>query len=337
MVAPLFDSQGQLRYYIGAQVDVTHLLKDGIGLSSAEGPEQGEDEKDEFKELAELFNDVEIATSRKYGGRLHNQRKLVREETIRRERSPSMTPRPRVLVKEGTPPPHEQPRFPRSPGSPDLSRELVSLKGVYQNWLLVRPYPSLRILFTSPSLRTPGIHQLPFLSKIGGSMRVREEVHDALKSGDGVTAKVCWLTNRDASEGRDRWIHCTPLQDFNGEVGVWMVIVVDPVNQRRKREASVYLPAPIPATRTEDRNDLDDGLQACAPFLKPAPERSPPTPTSPTSTAIPRTPTTPVPRIVRQDVEVGFGSSYLPSPFRLSDCTPTIQSSWGRRPSKEKW
>ncbi|KAI5817131.1 hypothetical protein BZA77DRAFT_343798 [Pyronema omphalodes] len=338
MVAPLIDSQGQLRYFIGAQVDVTNLLKDMIGLSSAEDQlVDNEVEHDEFQELAELFNDMEINTSKKYGGRLHSGRKVVQRGGIRRERSPStISQRPRVLVKAGTPP-YDPATFPPSPsaglaGSP----EFASLKGVYKNWLLVRPYPSLRILFTSPSLRTPGIHQLPFLSKIGGSTRVRDEVHEALQNGTSVTAKVVWLTNRDQSEGRERWIHCTPLQDAHGEVGVWMVIVVDPINQRRRREASVYMPAPIPATIPATISEHDEERKyACAPFL--SADRMPPTPqhSSPPTTpamkpkmpVMPVTPNTPLPAIVRQEVELPdfsptSSNSSMPSPFRLSSRIP---------------
>jgi hypothetical protein len=93
----------------------------------------------------------------------------------------------------------------------------------------VRPFPSLRILFASPSLRTPGIHQLPFPSKIGGSPQVREELICALRSSRSVTAKILWLTNRDKpGDGRERWVHCTPLLNGNGDVGVWVVVLVDP-------------------------------------------------------------------------------------------------------------
>lgn len=93
-------------------------------------------------------------------------------------------------------------------------------------YLLVRPYPSLRILFASPSQRVPGILQSPFLDKIGGSARVREELTAAFAEGRGVTAKVRWLS-RSQEEGRSRWIHCTPLIGINGQIGVWMVVIVD--------------------------------------------------------------------------------------------------------------
>lgn len=123
-------------------------------------------------------------------------------------------------------------------------------------YLLLRPSPSLRILFTSPSLRVPGILQSRFLDRIGGSPRIRDSLAEALASGKrGVTAKIRWLTRSAAharqtlpseedgrsvspEEGRPRWIHCTPLLGAHGEVGVWMVILIDidisdPQNQDR--------------------------------------------------------------------------------------------------------
>ena len=93
-------------------------------------------------------------------------------------------------------------------------------------YLLIRPYPSLRILFASPTLRVPGILQSPFLNKIGGSSRVRDELTTALAEGRGVTAKVRWVSRVD-EDGRNRWIHCTPLLGSNGQIGVWMIVLVD--------------------------------------------------------------------------------------------------------------
>jgi len=64
------------------------------------------------------------------------------------------------------------------------------------------------------------------MDKIGGSTRVHEELSTALAEGRGVTAKVRWLSRTD-EEGRNRWIHCTPLVGSNGQIGVWMVVLVD--------------------------------------------------------------------------------------------------------------
>lgn len=300
MVAPLFDCHGVLRYFVGAQVDVTQVLLDGAGMDSlapalghlpsqppdgrAEGGHGDGDGGDVFRELTELFNDAEIETARRFGGRMHSGRRRPRREGPSRERDGPFRERDgrgrsRVILKEGTPPPPAKAAPPSSTavagaGAAEAGAGTraettaaetagaargTALKGVYQNYLLVRPYPSLRILFTSPSLRTPGIHQLHFMHKVGGSARVRDELHEALRVGKGVTAKVLWLTSRPGhchpthgchggasatASGRERWVHCTPLLDATGDVGVWMVIVVDPPGgsaRRQMREAMYQL------------------------------------------------------------------------------------------------
>ena len=68
--------------------------------------------------------------------------------------------------------------------------------------------------------------QSPFMNKIGGSSRVQDELTSALAEGRGVTAKVRWVSKAD-EEGRNRWIHCTPLIGSNGQIGVWMVVLID--------------------------------------------------------------------------------------------------------------
>lgn len=307
MVAPLFDCHGVLRYFVGAQVDVTQVLLDGAGMDSLapalgdlpsrppdgraeDGRGDGNGDGDVFRELTELFNDAEIETARRFGGRMHSGRRRPRHEGPSRERDGPFRERhgrdrSRVVLKEGTPPPLAKAVPPSSTaaagaaaadaaaaGAGTRAAEAettaaetagaargTALKGVYQNYLLVRPYPSLRILFTSPSLRTPGIHQLHFMHKVGGSARVRDELHEALRVGKGVTAKVLWLTSRPGhchpthgchagasatASGRERWVHCTPLLDATGDVGVWMVIVADPPGgsaRRQMREAMYRL------------------------------------------------------------------------------------------------
>lgn len=108
------------------------------------------------------------------------------------------------------------------------------LGGVYDHYLLVRPAPYLRILFASPSLRFPGMVQSSLMERIGGSPQLRGQIEQALRQGQSVTAKVKWMNlagKRSGSHlsqgGRNRWIHATPLLGRNGEVGVWMVVLVD--------------------------------------------------------------------------------------------------------------
>ena len=100
-------------------------------------------------------------------------------------------------------------------------------------YLLVRPYPSLRITFTSPALRIPGLLQTKFLDRIGGPQQVREGILDSLAHGTSVTAKISWLTGnnglsgRGSTEGKPRWIHCTPMLGSDDKVGVWMIVMVE--------------------------------------------------------------------------------------------------------------
>lgn len=77
---------------------------------------------------------------------------------------------------------------------------------------------------------------------IGGSNHVREELTAALADGRGVTAKVCWIS-KHGEEGRNKWVHCTPLLGINGQIGVWMIVVVDDERHRivRERERGVRI------------------------------------------------------------------------------------------------
>ena len=244
MVAPLRDSRGALRYFVGAQVDVSGLAKDCTDLPGlrrmldrrqhvpGEEDEDEDEEKDEFQELSEMFNLAELDIVRKHGGRMH------REHVDEKDDTSASWHRPRLLLKE-----ESGGGIPRAPEAPmDQPARTIHgrLSGVYSHYLLVRPYPSLRILFTSPSLRVPGILQSPFMNRIGSSERVRNELTAALAEGRGVTAKIRWVTRSD-DEGRNRWIHCTPLLGANGNIGVWMIVLVDDDTSQPKRR---FRPAP---------------------------------------------------------------------------------------------
>ncbi|KAL8842437.1 MAG: hypothetical protein Q9170_000565 [Blastenia crenularia] len=244
MIAPLCDSRGQIRYHVGAQVDVSGLVKDCTDLESfqqlvmnqADKPDSLPNEhddaqkKDEFQELSEMLNMGELESVRRFGGKMHRE-SYEEDDDASRNGAPH---RPRLLLKE--------PTADLASSSGLGNRISGKLSGIFQHvclpepeadrgaddakYLLIRPYPSLRILFTSPTLRVPGILQSPFMNKIGGSSRVRDELTSALAEGRGVTAKVRWVTKAD-EDGRNRWIHCTPLIGSNGQIGVWMVVLVD--------------------------------------------------------------------------------------------------------------
>ena len=77
MCVPLRDQVGSVKYFLGAQLDITGLVKDCTALDSlqkvfdAQKPRKGQtlngqspikpaEEKDQFKELCELFNEQEL-------------------------------------------------------------------------------------------------------------------------------------------------------------------------------------------------------------------------------------------------------------------------------------
>ena len=79
---------------------------------------------------------------------------------------------------------------------------------------------------------------------------MREGLLDAMKEGVGVTAKVTWLFNKTDrqsgghQEGKQRWIHCTPLLGSDEKIGVWMVVMIEneEVTGRLNRNNIINLP-----------------------------------------------------------------------------------------------
>ncbi|EME89475.1 K+-channel ERG [Pseudocercospora fijiensis CIRAD86] len=246
MLAPLYDNKGEVRYFLGAQIDVSSLIDRGRGLESfaqllaqdrqgnrAAGygvsSESGRDPKVVLGDLGQLLSEEEAAI---ITNRTSNRSTLVpssmssmHSSTLKSSRARPKSSR--VVLGMDTAPRDLWP-------SANLGSN-GRLPGVYQNYLLVRPYPSLRITFTSPSLRIPGLLQTKLLDRIGGPSTIREGLEEALSRGTGVTAKVTWLTspnqpNAKLPRGPARWLHCTPLLGSDDRVGVWMIVIVEDEN-----------------------------------------------------------------------------------------------------------
>ena len=72
--------------------------------------------------------------------------------------------------------------------------------------------------------------QAEFFNYVGGSIRVRENLKEAMNEGRGVTAKIRWLAqpnSKGEGVGPPRWIHCTPLIDHKSCAGAWVVVLVN--------------------------------------------------------------------------------------------------------------
>ena len=115
MIAPLCDSRGQIRYFIGAQVDVSGLVKNCTELesfhrltldqrnsqqiSNSRSNSRDMTKKDEFQELSEMLNMSELKTVKEWGGRMHREHQDVETEG----EGVSTPHKPRLLLKEPSP------------------------------------------------------------------------------------------------------------------------------------------------------------------------------------------------------------------------------------------
>ncbi|KAL8995246.1 MAG: hypothetical protein Q9169_004982 [Polycauliona sp. 2 TL-2023] len=275
MTAPLYDNKGVVRYFIGAQVDISGLVEEGRGLDSFErylaesrrnrnSDQSSYNNQKHMKILSEFSQMLSPDESSVFTGQGHSREGSLHESehgnsraTRQGRRDPNTRQRRRVLGNEDE---DEQDKE-RNAWALTWLGPSGKLPGVYQNYLLLRPHPSLRIIFVSPALRIPGLLQAPFLSRIGGPPHVRSGLLSAFENGEGITAKITWLPSgrvdteggesslantrpgssgsrqhtsttfnnayQGNSEGKTRYISCTPLLGSDDRIGVWMIVMVE--------------------------------------------------------------------------------------------------------------
>lgn len=144
MIAPLMDSRGVIRYYIGAQVDVSGLLKSCSELPGLAKLVDDEYERkhstksikkhkrDEFQELSEMFNGAELDTVRRHGGSMH--REYV-DDSDTDSMHGGNAQRPRLMLSDPTQEILDKHKEQIAPGVPTVEKERINgkLAGVYQN------------------------------------------------------------------------------------------------------------------------------------------------------------------------------------------------------------
>ncbi|KAK5937758.1 hypothetical protein PMZ80_009887 [Knufia obscura] len=271
MVAPLHDKNGKLKYHIGAQVDVTGLIEGGRALQGfqrflnrrAEKQRQDDrrsrrqDEDDDqrrkkralarLRDLSETF-DLEESSVVQANSRSTS---LTRDDDDDGSIG-SMDRRQRRVYgdsdasdiddeDEGQ---QQNDASEWKLGQAGDGRLSGKLPGVYDSFMLIRPAPSLRIVFVSPKLRRIGnVLQTPFLSHVAAPNATLTGLAQSLKAGVPVSAKIHFTPergqNRDGTElrngtkhedgrnGRAIWVSCTPLLGADDRVGVWMCVVVE--------------------------------------------------------------------------------------------------------------
>ncbi|KAJ9653251.1 hypothetical protein H2198_007554 [Neophaeococcomyces mojaviensis] len=287
MIAPLHDNNGKVKYHIGAQVDVTGLVEGGRALDGFQRylNRRNEGQRREERELARQNLDDEQRRKKRALARLRDLSEMfdLEESAVVRETSRAnslsrddddnrslasmdrqKTPR-RVLgdsdLSEDEEEAREQDREDAAnwtladSGNGRLSGKLP---GIYDSFMLFRPYPSLRIVFVSPKLRKLGnVLQTPLLSHVAAPGGVLNGLTESLKAGVPVSAKLHFMPERgvkregtrlkngtkheDGKNGKAIWVSCTPLLGSDERIGVWMCVVVERLKVgTSKRRPPVY-------------------------------------------------------------------------------------------------
>ncbi len=273
LVAPLHDDKGKVKYFIGAQVDVTGLVENGRGLDAFERYltyRQFEDESKstvdadtqrkkkalkKLRELSEMF-DLEESAVVQTASRASS---MSRNSDAGSASSSGRRSNRRVLGEddedsEQEEAPDEDDKDAWKLGSAGFSGLSGKLPGIYETFMLIRPAPSLRIIFVSPKLRKIGkVVQSPFLSHVAATATTLEGLKESFTTGTPVLAKINFLPqagesrdgvktdsghrHEDGGHGRACWISATPLVGSDDRIGVWMIVVVE--KNKAKRTAKV--------------------------------------------------------------------------------------------------
>ncbi|EXJ77366.1 hypothetical protein A1O3_09592 [Capronia epimyces CBS 606.96] len=271
LIAPLHDDKGNVKYYIGAQADVTGLVERGSGLDGFGRylvTEENETREGEIggtavdasspsarkskvlaklRDLSETFDLEESAVVRSHS----RSASTARDDDERSIGSSRRAPRRLIpdsdgsSVEEGGDQARSDGALWTTLGDSGRFDSSGRLPGVYDSYMLIRPAPSLRIVFVSSKLRRRlgNIVQHPFLSHVAAPSKTLSGLQESFETGVPVSAKIHFMYSQgDRSEGtkispdkqldeagqsRVCWISATPLLGSDNNIGVWMVVVVD--------------------------------------------------------------------------------------------------------------
>jgi PAS domain S-box-containing protein len=271
LLAPLYDSKGRLKYFLGAQVDASRLVEDGRGVDGFDKFLR----RREFESKQINIGDKEpkekiLARLKDLGKTFDLEESAVVEDS---SRSSTFAAEAQVDMSTGrssygmgrnviyddddlssTDTEDSGGKADADENAWALSSSITSgrLPGIYQKYILMRPYPSLKMIFVSHRAKRLGqLTQQPFLAHIAAPATTISGLRSSLESGRPVSAKVAIMSRRGASRdgtvtgrwskkvhrqegqinpaaiGRTSWISATPLLDSERKIGVWMVVIVD--------------------------------------------------------------------------------------------------------------
>jgi PAS domain S-box-containing protein len=294
LLAPLHDSRGRLKYFLGAQVDATRLVEDGRGVDgfekylrrrefdskqfNLETKEPHQNVLDKLRDLGKTFDLEESAAveDSSHAGASASGSKLDIDAS---RSSYGMT---RNIIQEED----DLTSSDEEDGYEDMDMDEKAwtfsgsttsgrLPGIYQKYVLIRAYPSLKMVFVSHRAKKLGpLTQQPFLAHIAAPAATLAGVKSSLESGRPVTAKVAIMSRRGMDPngtmtgrwskkttrlegeinpsriGKTCWISATPLLDSERKIGVWIVVIVE------KAGADTNMAQSLDNSRTASRQEF---------------------------------------------------------------------------------
>ncbi|KIW91081.1 uncharacterized protein Z519_07975 [Cladophialophora bantiana CBS 173.52] len=270
MIAPLHDDKGNVKYHIGAQVDVTGMVEHGKRLGGLKrylsgreiekhereahgngigGDNQGHQKPKalgKLRELSEMFDLEESAVVRSH----ERSASASREDDAHSVASVRKVTR-RILGDTDANSGNADEEFAEDDdqiwelGQSGRSGLSGQLPGVYDSYMLIRPAPSLRIIFVSSVLRrrVGNIIQHPFLSHVAASTNTLKGLKESFFAGVPFSAKINLLLEagdrqdgtvtrvgnklQNAGQGRVCWVSATPMLGSDDRIGVWMAVIVE--------------------------------------------------------------------------------------------------------------
>ncbi|KIX95177.1 uncharacterized protein Z520_09093 [Fonsecaea multimorphosa CBS 102226] len=316
MIAPLHDDKGNVKYHIGAQVDVTGMVERGkefeglkryLTTREMERREKevrrnrinGDDQDVQkpkalakLRDLSEMF-DLEESIVVRSSGRTTPKSREDDERSVASSRKV-----PRRVFGDGDATSENDDEDPAEEedkawelGQSGQSGLSGKLPGVYDSYMLVRPAPSLRVVFVSSVLRrrVGNIIQHPFLSHVAASANTLKGLKESFSVGVPMSAKINLLLEagdrkdgtvtrggnkiQDAGLGRVCWISATPLLGSDDKIGVWMVVIVEnaKVPKRAKPDTLVRAVEDQALKQPESREVTQIGTSAKAKSQKQTP------------------------------------------------------------------
>lgn len=255
MLTPLVDDEGKVKYYMAAQLDATKLVEGGRGVdgfgqflakrTAMENINDGSTKQLALSKLRDLGTSLESHerailqmhfqtivrsvdsedTSASYG------RRRVADDEEDSDSEKNSSEHSGVIQDSALNVSHE--------------RTLGRLPVIYKKYVVIRPYPSLEVVFSSPSAKKHwSFGHDSFLTHLAAPASTVSILEESFQLGIPITAKVAIMPEAGSTTtgtvtgkwgkkdgpaymGEVCWVSATPLLDGNDNTGFWMVVIMN--------------------------------------------------------------------------------------------------------------